>query len=105
MKIKQLTIAAFVALLLGSSSIATAKTRVYVRIAPPSPKKVTVVHKNKSHKNAVWVSGYWRWNGKKHVWVNGRWQRPRHGFVWVKGHWVKNMQGWYWVEGHWKRKK
>ena len=32
--------------------------------APPGPGKP----------GAVWVRGYWHWDGVKHVWVRGRWQ-------------------------------
>lgn len=27
--------------------------------------------------DAVWVSGYWHWDGVRHVWIAGRWEeRP-----------------------------
>ncbi|MBN2012458.1 YXWGXW repeat-containing protein [candidate division KSB1 bacterium] len=77
--------------------------RVYVRVGPPAPKHVVVVHKTRPHKDAIWVSGHWNWNGHKYVWVDGHWLAPRHGYTWVPGHWQQNRHGWFWVDGHWKR--
>ncbi len=77
-------------------------TRVYVKIAPPKPKRVTVV-KVHPHRRAVWVPGHWRWTGHRYVWVHGRWIKARKGFVYVPGHWKHTRHGWYWVPGRWKR--
>ena len=38
--------------------------RVYVHIAPPKPKAVHVVKSKKMHRDAIWVAGHWKWNGK-----------------------------------------
>jgi len=101
-KMKALALAGLLsAFLLPQVSFAGA--RIYVRIGPPPPKRVTVVKVHKPHKHAVWVAGHWQWNGKKYVWVNGHWVKPRNGYVYVPGHWQHNRHGWYWVSGHWKR--
>ncbi len=92
----------FVTSLTFAESSEAAK-RVYVRIAPPKAKSVTVVKVKRPHKNAVWAAGYWHWNGKKHVWKKGRWIKHRKGFVYVPGHWKNNRFGWYWTPGRWKR--
>ena len=105
MKLRSLFIAIVMSFMLGIGSLSTAGTRIYVKITPPAPKKVVVVKKNRPHKNAFWVKGHWKWNGRKYVWVKGHWQTPRKGFVWVPGHWAKNRHGWYWIDGHWKRVK
>ena len=101
-KIKALALAGMLAAFLAPQA-SPAGTRIYVRIAPPAPKHVTVVKAKKPHKHAVWVSGHWRWNGKKYVWVDGHWVKPRKGYVYVPGHWKHDRHGWYWVSGHWKR--
>ena len=73
---------------------------VYVRKAPP---RVRVeVRPVKPFTSAVWMSGYWRWNGRQHVWVSGRWAKPKKGKVWVTGHWKKAPRGWHYVPGHWR---
>ena len=28
--------------------------------------------------NAVWVQGYWHWDGVRYVWQRGHWQGPAH---------------------------
>jgi hypothetical protein len=75
---------------------------VYVKTAPPTVR--VEVKPARPYKNAVWVTGRWRWNGKKHVWVSGHYVKPRAGHVWIPGHWVKKRRGWVWVGGHWKKK-
>ena len=88
----------------NTMALSTGK-RVYVKKAPPKHKKVVVVKTKKPYRNAIYVKGHWRWNGKKYVWRNARWIKPRRGFVWIPGHWKKNTQGWFYVEGHWKKVK
>ncbi|MCA9742036.1 MAG: YXWGXW repeat-containing protein [Deferribacteres bacterium] len=77
--------------------------RVYVHIAPPKPKAVHVVKSKKMHRDAIWVAGHWKWNGKKYIWADGRWLAPRKGMIYVPGHWEKNRQGWFYIDGHWKK--
>jgi hypothetical protein len=88
-------------LILMLSTNCAART-VYVVKAPPVA-KVTVVKTPAPYSNAIWVSGHWKWHGRKYVWVKGYWTKPQRGFVWVQGHWVKKPRGWVWVAGHWKR--
>jgi WXXGXW repeat (2 copies) len=81
---------------------AEARTRVYVRIAPPPIvlEHVTVAPRA----NFVWVAGHHRWNGRHYVWVRGRWVRPPHRHArWVEGRWVHERRGHYWQEGRWTR--
>ncbi len=73
---------------------------VYVQKAPPPLK---VEHRPpRPVPHAVWVGGYWRWNGHKYIWISGYWERRPRGKVWVPGHWVKRRRGWVWVPGHWR---
>ncbi len=87
--------------LLALSVASCASRVVYVRKAPP-PVRVEV-RPARPFPNAVWVAGYWNWNGTRFVWVSGRWVKPRRGMVWVPGHWRHMRRGWRWVPGHWKR--
>jgi hypothetical protein len=88
-------------LMTGLSSQCAPRT-VYVRKAPP-PVRVEVKPAPPFAK-AVWIPGYWKWQGKKYVWIGGSWKKPRKGYIWVPGHWVKKKRGWFRVEGHWKRR-
>ncbi len=78
-----------------------AGTRVYVKVAPPSPPaEVRVVAPGAGY---VWIGGFHRWNGTAYVWVPGLWVLPpRPHVVWVAGHWKHARGGWYWIEGKWK---
>lgn len=53
------------------SNNAYAGRRVYVKIAPPAPKKVVVVKPNKPWKHAVWITGHWKWEKGRWVWAQG----------------------------------
>lgn len=92
------------AVLMGLFVVPTteARTRVYVRIAPPPIvlEHVTVAPRA----NLVWVAGHHRWNGRHYVWVRGQWVRPPHRHArWVKGRWVHERRGHYWQTGRWTR--
>jgi hypothetical protein len=52
---------------------------------------------------AVWISGYWGWNGGRHVWVPGRWDHGRPGYVWQPHRWVPNGGRWNLYGGGWRR--
>jgi hypothetical protein len=60
-----------------------------VEVRPPQPPK------------AVWIPGYWHWNGRRHVWVGGRWSAPKPGMKWQPDHWEHTGRGWHMVHGHW----
>jgi len=73
---------------------------VYVQAAPPSPKAET--RPPRPAPSAVWVSGHWKWNGRKYIWVPGHWDRTPRTSTWVPGHWEKRPRGWVWIPGHWR---
>jgi hypothetical protein len=52
--------------------------------------------------NAVWVPGWWDWDGSWQ-WVQGAWiVPPDDDAVWVPGHWEQTDWGnWRWVTGYW----
>jgi hypothetical protein len=51
---------------------------------------------------AVWIPGYWYWNGARHVWVGGHWSAPRNGWVWQRAEWVRGPAGrWHYHPGRW----
>ncbi|KPL10694.1 hypothetical protein AMJ71_02350 [candidate division TA06 bacterium SM1_40] len=73
---------------------------VYVQKAPPGPR--AEVKPPRPTRKAVWVPGYWRWDGNSYVWVQGHWEKKPRGSAWVPGHWDKKPRGWVWVPGHWR---
>ncbi len=78
-----------------------ASRAVYVRVAPPPPKRQ--VRPPRPSARAVWIAGHWRWNGHRYVWVAGYWELRPKGRVWVPGHWKKTRHGFLWVPGHWRK--
>ena len=53
---------------------------------------------------AIWINGYWGWNGGRHAWVGGRWEQPRPGYIWHPHHWVQHDNRWHLEGGAWIRR-
>lgn len=52
---------------------------------------------------AVWVPGYWNWNGYQYNWIGGFWAVPPVGFhVYVRGEWVFRHGGYYYHRPYWR---
>jgi len=52
--------------------------------------------------SAVWIVGYWQWNGSVFVWVPGSWQLPPSaGVRWQPPHWRVSVGGVVFVPGRW----
>lgn len=100
MKIKRFLLLLSLVAFLFTSFIGCASRAVYVRTAPPA--KRVEVRSARPFANAVWIAGYWRWNGNKYVWAKGKWAKPKKGKKWIPGHWKSSRRGYFWVPGHWK---
>jgi hypothetical protein len=74
---------------------------VVVQEAPPEP--IVEVRPAVPFAGAVWIPGYWHWNGNRHFWVGGHWSAPRRGWVWEPNHWQQTPRGWVHVPGRWRR--
>jgi hypothetical protein len=74
---------------------------VVVQQAPPPD--IVEVRPVAPFGGAVWIPGYWHWNGYRHVWVGGHWSAARVGYVWEPHHWQRSPGGWRWVPGRWRR--
>lgn len=73
-----------------------------VDVAPPPAyvETVPVV----PYAGAVWIGGYWGWNGGRHYWVPGRYERPRPGYGWRPHAWVQVGGRWHLRNGGWERR-
>jgi hypothetical protein len=74
---------------------------IEVESAPPAP--IVEVRPATPFAGAVWLPGYWHWNGNRHVWLAGRWSAPRAGFRWEPAHWEGHGRWHRFVPGHWVR--
>ena len=94
---------------------------------PPAPQAET--QPPRASENAVWVPGYWRWNGFRWLWLYGFWRVPQSDLeqektatapaepppaqvetvvaapfpdaVWTPGYWHWQAGAWVWVSGRW----
>ncbi|MEO5696724.1 MAG: hypothetical protein ABIQ60_06260 [Burkholderiaceae bacterium] len=69
-----------------------APPRPYVEVVPPLP-----------YAGALWIGGYWGWNGGRHNWVPGRWDRARPGYRWQPHSWEQQGGRWHERGGGWNR--
>ena len=74
---------------------------VVVDVAPPAPyvEVVPVI----PYPGAIWIGGYWGWNGGRHHWEPGRWDRGRPGYNWRPHAWVNQGGRWHLHGGGWVR--
>ena len=100
--LKSLLIAGLLGLAISAEAGATSG-RIYIKVRPPKAKKFRIIHVNRPHRNIVFITGNWHWNGHRHVWKKGRYVKSRRGFVFVNGYWKQTRQGWYYKKGQWKK--
>jgi hypothetical protein len=72
---------------------------IIVRWAPPP--MLVATPPPLPHPGAVWVGGYWVWNGDW-VWAYGRWvDPPRHGYHWEHPYYENRNSQVVFITGHW----
>ena len=72
-----------------------------VDVAPPTLRRETPGPS--PFASAVWIGGYWHWDGTGHVWVDGRWAiPPRARSTWRRHRWRKRGAGIVFVPGGWR---
>ena len=72
-----------------------------VQTAPPPD--IVEVRPAAPFGGAVWIGGYWHWNGTRHTWVGGHWSAPRAGYRWESARWERTPRGWVHRPGGWRR--
>ena len=70
-------------------------------VAPPAP--YAEVIPVAPFADAVWIGGYWGWQGGRHVWIGGRWDHGRVGYRWQPHTWVAIGGRWHVRGGFWAR--
>jgi hypothetical protein len=77
-------------------------SRVVTDVPPPAPYAEVVPAI--PFIGALWLAGYWGWNGGRHQWVPGRWEQPRAGYAWRPHAWVQQGGRWHLHAGGWYRR-
>jgi hypothetical protein len=86
----------------GSEREAT--THVVVeQLPPPPPPPPSEVAYAQPSPDAVWVPGYWFFDGYSYVWASGCWQvPPPYHYAYVSPHWAYRGGGYVFVRGYWR---
>lgn len=75
---------------------------VYAPMAPPPPQYEVVPAL--PYPGAIWIGGYWGWQGGRHQWMPGHYERPRPGYRWQPHRWEPGPRGgWSLHGGVWVR--
>ena len=106
----QLIAIALVATTLSACVVAPARPYAYgppgevviANVPPPAPYVETLPPP--PFAGALWIGGYWGWQGGRHVWVPGRYEHPREGYAWVPHHWAQHDGRWHLEGGGWVRR-
>ncbi len=53
--------------------------------------------------NAVWIPGYWSFDGGRYSWVAGHWEiPPMNTHTYVAAHWENQGSGYFFVPAYWR---
>jgi WXXGXW repeat (2 copies) len=73
---------------------------VVTEVPPPAP--IEEVRPPVPFDGAMWIPGFWHFNGARHVWVAGRWSARPAGYHWEQHRWEPRPDGrWAQRPGHW----
>lgn len=81
------------------------RERVPVSYAPPQPPPAPVadVVTPAPASNALWVPGYWTFDGRRYSWTTGHWEiPPPNARAYVVAHWEQRPEGYAFVQSYWR---
>jgi len=79
------------------------RTAVAQPARPVAPEPLTEVVPPAPASNAVWVPGYWDFNGTGYVWTSGRWEiPPPMSTSYIAAHWETRDDANVFVRGYWR---
>ena len=80
-----------------------ATSNVAVVQVPPQPAPPEDYVTAQPSPSAVWVAGYWAFDGYRYTWVAGHWEiPPQYYTVFVRPHWVYRGGQYFYVRGYWR---
>ena len=67
---------------------------------PPPPEDVVTVQPTPS---AMWIAGYYGFDGYRYYWVAGHWEIPPPSYhVFVRPHWAYRNGAYVYIRGYWR---
>jgi len=76
---------------------------VYSQPPPAAPAPQAEVVGAQPRPDAVWVPGFWEYNGQGYVWVNGYWAvPPAYHRNYVAAHWAYRGGYYVYIRGYWR---
>lgn len=76
---------------------------VTVVASPPPPSRPPEPTTDSPWPGAVFLSGYFTWDGRAWAWIGGHWEDGRPGFAWTPSRWERRGARWALVRGGWRR--
>lgn len=74
-----------------------------IETPPPPPPAPTETIPPAPATNAVWVPGYWTYDGRGYAWTTGHWEiPPPYANSYVAGHWENQGGRYVYVQSHWR---
>jgi hypothetical protein len=80
-------------------SAANAQVRITIGRRPPQLRRE--VRPPPPQEYAVWVQGYWTYDGRQYVWQPGSWQVVQQGHRYRQPRWIQRGNEWAFYEGRW----
>src|SRR5580658_457518 len=82
---------------------AQATTNVEVVTPPPPPPPPSEVVYAQPSPDALWVPGYYAWNGNSYFWISGHWEIPPPGYHrFVAAHWAYHNGDYVYIRAYWR---
>ncbi|HND60274.1 MAG TPA: YMGG-like glycine zipper-containing protein [Opitutaceae bacterium] len=70
--------------------------------SPPQPAPIAETAPPAPSANAVWIPGYWDYNGAGYTWTAGRWEiPPANAQTYVSAHWENHGGTFFFIRGAW----
>jgi hypothetical protein len=80
-----------------------ATTNVTVESVPPPPPQPYELQTAQPTASAVWVVGFYDWNGYQYNWVPGHWEiPPPNAVAFVRPHWRYRGGTYVYIRGYWR---
>lgn len=70
---------------------------------PPPPPQISETVTAPPAPNALWVPGYWSFDGARYTWFAGHWEiPPPNAHAYVAAHWENRGNANVYVQGYWR---